>query len=213
MNIQPINSYNVSMTGKVPEKSGAVKSFAKKIKQKIIDVLPEATFKETPEKIEKWKKFEEFVSRPAENRAIMGATAILLQPTIDACNRDVSDKTRQISINRTISKIVAGTLVGIMVRGSAYKLVQKFTNIEGKGRFSKLLLPKKYLEEFASEPKFLKNHRSALSTLLAMLAMCVTNFAIDAPLTVYLTNKANARTEKKIALKEAKKAEMEVANE
>ena len=47
----------------------------------------------------------------------------------------------------------------------------------------------KYIEEIAKEPKFLENYRSALSTGTAILAMLVTNFAIDAPLTVKMTNK------------------------
>ena len=44
------------------------------------------------------------------------------------------------------------------------------------------------------DAKLLKNYRSALSTAVAILAMCFTNFAIDAPLTVYLTNKFNDKT-------------------
>ena len=34
----------------------------------------------------------------------------------------------------------------------------------------------------------MKNYRSALSTGVAIAAMCVTNFVADAPLTVFLTN-------------------------
>ena len=63
------------------------------------------------------------------------------------------------------------------------------TNINGTTKFSKSLLPKKYIEEIAKEPKFLENYRSALSTGTAILVMLVTNFAIDAPLTVKMTNK------------------------
>ena len=34
-------------------------------------------------------------------------------------------------------------------------------------------------------PKLMKNYRSALSTGIAIAAMCVTNFVADAPLTVF----------------------------
>ena len=36
--------------------------------------------------------------------------------------------------------------------------------------------------------KFVKNYRSALSMAVALGAMCVTNFVLDAPLTIFLTN-------------------------
>ena len=43
----------------------------------------------------------------------------------------------------------------------------------------------------------MKNSRSALSSALAILAMCITNFVLDAPLTVFLTNKLNEKKEEK----------------
>ena len=123
----------------------------------------------------------------------MGATAIVTQPLIDINNKKVDEETRRISRNRTIAKILVGTGVGICIRGSCYELVQKMTNLEGKSKFSKRLLPNAYIKEFIEKPKFLKNYRSALSTALAILVMSVTNFVIDAPLTAILTNKLNAK--------------------
>ena len=162
------------------------KAITNRIKQKLFDAVPDATFKDTSKF---WRNVDSRISRPAENRAIMGVTALALQPAIDASNKKVDEKTRKISICRTISKIVVGALVGICVRGSAYNLVKNMTNINGTTKFSKSLLPKKYIEEIAKEPKFLENYRSALSTGTAILVMLVTNFAIDAPLTVKMTNK------------------------
>ena len=69
------------------------------------------------------------------------------------------------------------------------------TNIGGKSKSSKALLPKKFLGEISKNEKFLKNYRNALSSSLAILAMCVTNFVLDAPLTVFLTNKLNEKKE------------------
>ena len=82
------------------------------------------------------------------------------------------------------------------------------TDIEGVGKYSKSLIPTKYLEEFKNAPKKLKAYRSALATFLAILAMCITNFAIDAPLTVYLTNKFNAKTKAKNAAKQVEVKEV-----
>ena len=127
----------------------------------------------------------------------MGATALATQPAIDYYNHKVDQETREISRNRTIAKILVGTLVGIIVRGSCYKLVQKMTDLVGKGKYSKALIPQKYYDEFFKNPKLLENYRSALSTGSAICAMCFTNFAIDAPLTVRATNKFNAMTKAK----------------
>ena len=71
------------------------------------------------------------------------------------------------------------------------------TNIKGVDKFSKTLLPTKYINDLVKEPTFLKNYRNALSTSLAILVMCITNFAIDAPLTVFLTNYFNEKRQAK----------------
>lgn len=184
MYIQPISNSEISMRAK-PKPKGSWKALKDRVKQKVLDVIPEVEFKNPTDKI---KRINERISRPAENRAVMGATAILLQPTIDSFNKKVDDDTRKVSICRTISKIVVGTLVGIAVRGSVYKLVQGMTNIAGNGKWSKTLLPNKYIKSLANEETFIQNHKNALSTFLAIMAMTITNFAIDAPLTVKMTN-------------------------
>lgn len=196
MYIQPITNNEISMHGKgKPPKNGSLKSRWKNLKQKIVDKLPEITIKDGNGRIDKWNKVNDIISRPAENRLIMGATAILTQPVIDSFNKRVDEDTRTVSRNRTIAKIIAGTSVGILVRGSCYKLIGKLTDINGKNKLNKSLLPKNFLNEIRSNQTFLKNHRSTLSMLAAIIAMCFTNFLLDAPLTVYLTNKLNARSE------------------
>ena len=80
-----------------------------------------------------------------------------------------------------------------------HKLVKNMTNIRGKERYSKALLPTKHLRDLIKNPTLLKNYRSALSTSLAILAMCITNFVIDAPLTVFLTNYFNDKRQDKVA--------------
>lgn len=170
-------------------------NFWKRAKQKVLDALPDITVKANEKSITNWKKYNDSITHPGNNRAIMGATALILQPTIDGHNNKVDKETREVSRIRTISKIVVGTLVGIMVRGSCYKLVENMTNIKGKSNFSKALLPKdtKLLNELLKYDDLLANHKNAISTGLAILAMCVTNFVIDAPLTVFLTNYLNEK--------------------
>ena len=168
-------------------------NFWKRAKQKVLDAIPDITVKSDSRSISKWKKYNDNITHPGNNRAIMGATALVLQPTIDAHNHNVDKETREVSRIRTISKIVVGTLVGIAVRGSCYKLVDKMTNIKGKSSVCKKLLPtnSKLLNELLKYDDLLANHKNAISTGLAILAMCVTNFVIDAPLTVFLTNFLN----------------------
>lgn len=197
MYIQPAVNNNISMQAK-PGNIGNLNSFKNRVKQKIIDVLPSIEFKNPTELI---KKIDERISRPAENRAIMGFTAILLQPMIDWCNMKVDDETRRVSICRTIAKIIIGTTVGIFVRGSVYKLIKNMTNLNGTTRSSRLFLPEKYINDMLNNPKFLENYRSALSTSTAIGVMLFTNFAIDAPLTAKLTNYFIKKSENK-SLKE-----------
>ena len=120
MNIQPVQYNSVSMQGK---KDGSWNRLKRRVAQKIIDTLPSHTQKESARKREEWNKFDNWISKPAQNRAIMGLTAIITQPAIDYHNHKVDEETRRVSRNRTIAKIIAGTCVGILVRGSAYEAV------------------------------------------------------------------------------------------
>lgn len=186
MNIQPINN-NVSMQGK--QNNNAWNNLKNSVVQKIIDVVPEHTQKESGRKLEKWNKIDNWVSKPAQNRGIMGATAILTQPFIDYNNSKVDQETRKMAFFNRLAVILAGTTVGMfIVRGPIHTLTEKMTNLKGNSKFSKALLPKKFLKEIAENEKFLRNYRVALSTWLAMSSCAITNFLLDAPLTIYLTN-------------------------
>ena len=187
----------ISNEAEVKENKTKNEKMSKKEKQELINKLT-VEMRESAKKLEKWEHIDSVVSRPAENRGIMGATALLTQPAIDASNHKVDKETRRVSVNRTIAKIIAGTGVGMfVVRGPIYKGILSMTNIKGNSKFSKALLPKKYLKELNDNPKFLKNYRSALAMAIALLAMCVTNFVLDAPLTAMLTNYLNEKTEEK----------------
>ena len=188
MYVQSISQDNISMRGKGSD------SFWKRAKQKLVDAIPEATIKDGEEKVKDWVKNNDLISNPAINRSIMGVTAMMFQPAIDLSNKRVDEDTREISKNKTIAKILAGTTVGIVVRELCYKLCQKMTDVSGNKSYSKALLPKKYLKELSENHVYLNNYRSAISTCVAMIVMLFTNFLIDAPLTTLLTNKLNEKT-------------------
>ena len=90
-----------------------------RLKNNLWDKIPNKTFTPNENTLKKLRKYEENMSHPAKNRLIMGATALVTQPTIDYYNKKVDEETRTISRNRTIAKILAGTTVGILVRGAA----------------------------------------------------------------------------------------------
>lgn len=126
----------------------------------------------------------------AENRLILGASALLSQPFIDASNKEVDAETRRYSVCRTIAKIIAGTLTGYSIRKLCIKSIDAFSKSAGEikpdMKFKKmrtLLTPTlKYTAEELSQ------YKNTLGTILALGVMVFTNFLIDAPLTKALTN-------------------------
>lgn len=159
------------------------------VKQKVLDVIPEHTKKDPQRKLYKWAYYDNIISKPAENRAIMGITALMTQPFIDYNNKKVDKETRKIAFINRCAVILAGTGVGVfLVRGPVYSAIAQMTDVKGKNKYSKALLPKKYLQEIANNKKYLKNYRNALSMGIALGIMCVTNFVFDAPATIFLTN-------------------------
>lgn len=195
MNITPVsNSNNISMQGK--NNPNWFQRQIRRVGQKLLDKSPSHTSNDERNTVKKWNSWTYVVSHPMWNRGIMGATALLTQPTIDYYNHRVDDETRTVSRNRTIAKIIAGTLVGMfVVRGPVHKAVKAMTDINGKKKFSRWLLPKKYIEKLKNNEEELTTYRSTLAMLMALIAMCYTNFALDAPLTITLTNLFNKKSE------------------
>lgn len=171
------------------------RSLKDKAGQMTINLFREHTAKDSARLREVRNKQNDWMSNPMWNRGIMGATALVTQPAIDYYNHRVDEETRTVSRNRTISKIVAGTLVGMfVVRGPIYKAIESMTNLKGTSKHSKTLLPIKFLNEISKNEAFLKNYRSTLAMLIALLAMSVTNIVLDAPLTIFFTNLLNDKS-------------------
>lgn len=129
------------------------------------------------------------ISSP-ENRLILGATALMTQPFIDASNKNIDSETKRFSVCRTIAKIFVGTATGYFIRKGCIKTIDAFTKlpseIEPHMRFKKLrsiLLPTiKYTADELSQ------YKNTLGSLMALGVMVFTNFLIDAPGTKWLTN-------------------------
>jgi len=114
-----------------------------------------------------------------ENRLILGVSALASQPFIDYYNKNVDEKTRKYSVCKTISKIVVGTTVGVIVRSLAIKYS---ANLLKSVDISNIL------------PNALKNPESrkilqyTIGDILGIGVCLITNFLIDAPLTRLGTN-------------------------
>ncbi len=110
----------------------------------------------------------------AHQRGILGATALLTQPFIDARNKDVDEKTRKYSVARTIAKIIAGTLTGVAIRYGCIKAMNW-----------KPFLPSRW-QSLTKDVQ--DQYKNAMGTIVSLVVMLFTNFLIDAPLTKFLTN-------------------------
>ena len=184
------NSYNVNFNGRLG-------NFANKAKQSFYDVFANRTVPERADKFYKWtgKKISS-----AENRVILGVFAILLQPFFDFFNRKQDEKTRIVSVCRTIAKIIAGTLTGYIVRKGSIKLIQACSKMPAPNlpKWRTILTP----NVKNINPEALAQYQNALGTYAALAAMVYTNFAIDAPFTMYMTNKFTDKAEKHLAKRE-----------
>lgn len=167
-----LNSNQLSFQGKTP---------------KIFTVQSEAILKEI-------KRLGN-LSTPA-HRFFLGATALATQPIIDLNNKNVDEETRIVSTARTMAKIIAGTVVGVAVRAGCIETMKFFTDPKAGSSAKKwktALFPnhldKNTLNMLKKSEDALGKHRKALGSIIALFAMLITNFAIDLPLTKYLTNK------------------------
>lgn len=146
---------------------------------------------------EKADKFYKAAGREissAENRLILGATALMSQPFIDFYNRKIDEDTRRVAVCRTIAKIIAGTLTGYAVRKISIKGMQACSQIPEKGmpKWKSLFTPKDVTKAGTDE---FKQYQNAIGTFISLGVMLFTNFLIDAPLTRFLTNKLNNKEE------------------
>ena len=168
----------------------SVKSFTtygKRVAKRVFDRLPSMEIKS--EKILDGVKWVgENITSP-QNRVILGATALMSQPFIDLHNRNVDEETRKVSAARTVAKILAGTTTGFLVRHYSIKAVNAMTKTENiKKTIDTLLIPPKFKNPMIKVIKGINHYRYTLGTFLSIGVMMFTNFAIDAPLTKFLTN-------------------------
>ena len=137
-----------------------------------------------------------------QQRDALGVAAMTMQPVIDRCNKDVDEETRKVSANRSFAKGLVGTATGIAVRGGCMKAMEAvFKNDNAIETLAKITAKDKTQEAIDKSIDFIKNqggakkYASVIGTITALGVMLFTNFAIDAPVTNWLTNKMNKKYE------------------
>lgn len=165
----------------------SVQKYANKAEQAIYDAMPSRVFGEKGDKF--FKTAGKEISS-AENRLILGVTALMSQPFIDFYNRDIDDETRKVAVCRTVAKIIAGTLTGFAVRKGTIGLIKACSKKPGQNvaKWETIFTPKDVKDV---DTEAFKQYQNALGTFVSLGVMMFTNFLIDAPLTKYLTNKFN----------------------
>ena len=180
-----------------------ISTVARNVTGAVAGAIPTVTIKgERSNKIITW--IGKNISSP-ENRLILGVTALMSQPFIDLHNRKVDEETRKVSAARTVAKIIAGTLTGVLVRKGCIKAIDAFSmlpsQITSKTKWPwlrTLFTPDSAISGVLTD---LTHHKNALGTFLSLFVMTITNFAIDAPLTKFLTNKFVDKIKEKDAIK------------
>ncbi len=171
-------------TAYTPSYTGS-SSILQKAQQRALDLLPNTTCKEG-KLTNGIKKAGEKISS-AEQRLILGASALMSQPFIDAKNKNVDEKTRKVSVARTIAKIIAGTFTGFFIRKACIKGIKELSHIPAQGvpKWKTILTPNGVKD---NTTEAFSQYRNAMGTIVALVVMLFTNFLIDAPLTKFLTN-------------------------
>ena len=154
-----------------------------------------------------------------QQRLAMGATAIFMQPVIDAKNKRVDDGTKEVSVAKTISKIVVGTLTGFAIRHLCIKGMKACSKTANElspnvKPFAKKIQTFLTPESFATAKKpQIEHYRNAMGTYVSLFIMLFTNFLIDAPLTNMGTNFLSSNPKTSKLLKKFVKSEPEKKEE
>ena len=94
---------------------------------------------------------------------------------------------KEVSVARTVAKIIAGTLTGYYIRKGCIKGIKALSEMPSKNvKKIKTLFTPSNAKDNTSDP-FLQ-YRNAMGTVVALVVMMFTNFLIDAPLKKFLTN-------------------------
>lgn len=150
---------------------------------RIVNSIPAHSFTNSHEKFIEW--CGKTLQSP-QQKAVLGAVALGVQPLTDLNNKKVDEDTRKISCARTAARIIVGSATGFYIRHKCIKLVTSNSEI---GKAANNAIKKFFTPSLAKKESWsYNNYRNVLGTFVAIGVMLITNFVIDAPLTQLLTN-------------------------
>lgn len=129
-----------------------------------------------------------------QQRVVMGITALMTQPFIDAKNNRVDEETRRASVARTLAKIIVGTATGFAIRYLCIKGINYSSKTLSEIPKNASSFSKKIQTLFTPEngsyytKDSMEQYRNAMGTFVSLGIMLFTNFLVDAPWTKKLTN-------------------------
>lgn len=183
---------NMKIQSTSPSFQGGISNSLRAAKQRALNAVPNMNLSGNTNWI---NKAGEKISS-AEQRLILGASALMSQPFIDAHNKNVDEKTRKVSVARTIAKIIAGTATGFAIRKGCIKAIKAMSQPRGANvqKWKTFFTPKDITK---TNTDAFTQYRNAMGTVVALVVMMFTNFLIDAPLTKFLTNTLIKKQENK----------------
>jgi len=155
--------------------------------------------------IAKYRKFIDYGNNlnSYHNRAFLGATALPLFTMFDCFNAP-DKETRNNSLAKTWAKVIVGTATGVAVRFAGFRFAKRFASARADriGEFGAILVderklgslcfPKSRIKNYKASKEecadYILNYQKAFGTYSAVVAMLFTNFLIDMPLTILLTD-------------------------
>jgi len=120
----------------------------------------------------------------AGQRLVIGVTALATQPEIDWFNPNIDKKTRNISVSKTIARIIVGTAIGVITRKYAIDLARYMTR-------RNIISPIR--DVIKNNPENLEKFHKTVGTFLGVIAALIFNFTIDVPLANKFMNFLNKK--------------------
>ncbi len=175
----------LTVNSKAPSFCGKIPRLTNKAKAKAFGLVPNTEISNETLLNAVYKTGAKISS--AEQRLILGATALMTQPFIDYHNKKVDDETRKVSVARTVAKIIAGTATGFLIRKGCIKAIDVMSKIPAAGvpKWKTIFTPKGITD---NKTEAFQQYKNAMGTIVALFVMMFTNFLVDAPLTKFLTN-------------------------
>ena len=157
---------NMKIQSSSPSFQGGISSALRSAKQRAMNAVPDMELSGNTNWI---NKAGEKISS-AEQRLILGASALMSQPFIDAHNRNVDEKTRKVSVARTIAKIIAGTATGFAIRKGCIKAIKAMSQPRGANvpKWKSFFTPKDITK--TNTDAFMQ-YRNAMGTVVALVVM------------------------------------------